>query len=289
MKNLKLLIIMLTIFAIGLIAVIMVLDIQNDRKQINELQSNVSGITQPENEATNEIANNFQGAIINTPEENQNIEQVSYVDQMEIYLEDFSLQIFNNPEKAYNLLDEAYRIKRFGNIDGFMKYIIEKQNQLSNIKIRQYKVEEEGEYTIYKGTDENGNYYCIRANSNMDYSIILDNYTVQEDYSEESKETKIKLSTEKFILMINSADYTNAYNLLEPNFKATYFPTEQEFINYIKSNWFERNIIASKEVIEEGICIVTMRETISTRANKIEKQFKVTLGEGMNFRIEYDI
>lgn len=228
---------------------------------------------------------------INIVQGTYNIYEYEYVDnvkQMEIYLEDFVFQTFFNTENAYNLLNEEYKLKRFGNINEFVKYVTEKQNQLKNIKIVQYNVDDNGENKIYKGTDEYGNYYHIIEKSYMEYEIILDNYTMQ-DYSGSSQKKKIEKSAEKFILMLNSADYTNAYNLLEPTFKATYFPTEQEFINYIKSNWFARNIIASREANEDGTCVVTIKETISTTSNKMQKQFKVNMGEGMDFTIEFNV
>ena len=122
----------------------------------------------------------------------------------------------------------------------------------------------------------------------MNYEIILDNYTML-DYSNESDENKIKLSAEKFILMLNSADYTNAYNLLGTNFKETNFPTEQSFINYVKNNFYARNLVASKELNEDNTCTVTIKDSVSTRANKMQKQFKITLGEEMDFSIQFDV
>lgn len=228
---------------------------------------------------------------IDIPQGTYNNFEYEYVDnvkQMEIYLEDFVFQIFNNIENAYNILNEEYRTKRFGSVNKFVEYVTEKQNQIRNIKIVQYSVEDEAESKVYKGTDEYGNYYHIIENAYMEYEIILDNYTM-EDYSSSNEEEKIEKSAEKFILMLNSADYTNAYNLLEQTFKETYFPTEQEFINYIKNNWYERNIIASKEVNSEGICIVTIKDAISTESNQMQKQFKITMGEDMNFEIEFDL
>lgn len=215
-------------------------------------------------------------------------EYVNDVKQMEIYLANFAFQVFNNTEKSYELLNEDYRNKRFGDINKYVDFLNEKINQFQNIKITQYNVYEENGDKVYIGTDENGNYYHIKEKAYMDYELILDNYTMN-DYSEEEEEERIKRSAEKFILMINSADYTNAYNLLDETFKMVNFPTEQDFINYIKSNWFARNIIASKELTEDGICVVKMRESINTTSNTIEKQFKVTLGEGMSFTIEFNI
>ena len=209
---------------------------------------------------------------------------------MEVYLKDFIFRISTATEEGYNLLNEEYRDKRFGNVNEFTKYVTEKQDQLRDINIVQYDVDSsDSDYKIYKGTDENGNYYNIKETSFMEYEIMLDNYTM-EDYSDASDEEIIEKSAQKFILMLNSADYKNAYNLLEPTFKQTNFPTEQDFINYVKSNWYKRNIIASKEVTDEGICNVTIKETLSTKSNKMEKQFKVTLlDDDMNFYIEFNV
>lgn len=215
-------------------------------------------------------------------------EYIDNVKQMEIYLEDYSFQIFNNTENSYNLLNTEYREKRFNSLQSFVQFLNEKQGQLHNIKISQYTVDEENQNKIYKGTDQYGNYYEIIEKSYMNYEIILDNYTML-DYSNDSDENKIKLSAEKFILMLNSADYTNAYNLLEPSFKQINFPTEQDFINYVKNNFYARNIVASKDLSEDGICTVTIKDSISTQANKIQKQFKVIMGEGMSFTIEFNI
>lgn len=263
------------------ICMIMYVDLENNtyklEKATKEQLSNISEITKEED--------------IDIPKGNYNnfeYEYINNVKQMEIYLEDFVFQTFFNTENAYNLLNEEYKLKRFGNINEFVKYVTEKQNQLRNIKIVQYNVDDDGENKIYKGTDEYGNYYHIIEKSYMEYEIILDNYTMQ-DYSNSSQKEKIEKSAEKFILMLNSADYTNAYNLLEPTFKATYFPTEQDFINYIKNNWFARNIIASREANEDGTCVVTIKETISTTSNKMQKQFKVNMGEDMDFTIEFNV
>ncbi len=215
-------------------------------------------------------------------------EYIDNVKQMENYLEDYSFQIFNNTENSYNLLNTEYKEKRFKDLQAFVQFLNEKQGQLHNIKINQYTVDEENQNKIYKGTDPNGNYYEIIEKSYMNYEIILDNYTML-DYSNDSDENKIKLSAEKFILMLNSADYTNAYNLLEPSFKQINFPTEQDFINYVKNNFYARNIVASKDLSEDGICTVTIKDSISTQANKIQKQFKVIMGEGMSFTIEFNI
>lgn len=288
MKNLKLLIIILIIFAVGLVGAIVVINLRDYRytNNISALNTTYENVWVTQNYIYEE-----QEKLNEFIEEDIEQEQPQYddLDLMEFYLKDFSDKALTDVEQAYNLLNEEYRDARFGSIDKFKEYIESKQLQIANIELRQFTTEDKGFDRIFKGTDENGNYYYIRELGYMDYTIILDNYTMQADYSNLDDEEKIRKHVQKFILMVNSADYTNAYSLLEPTFKETNFPTEQDFITYLKNNWFERNIIASRVVREDGICVVTMREDIATTSNKIEKQFKVNMLEGIEFTIEFDV
>lgn len=250
---------------------------------------NIVNITKEQYQNRNELSQDEDIEILQGQYNKFEYIYLDSANMMQAYLDDFSFNILNDIEKTYNMLDEEYRNKRFGKIENFITYVQEKQNDFSSIKLIQYTTEEKGQELVYKGTDEKGNYFYIREKNYMEYIVILDSYTMQEDYSNEEDIEKIKKHTEKFILMINSADYNNAYKLLEPAFRSKYFPTEQEFISYVKTNWYERNIIASKEVKQDGICIVTIKETVTSTSNKMQKEFKVTLGEGMDFTIEFNL
>ena len=211
---------------------------------------------------------------------------VNYAKQMEIYLDDYVFRTLNDSQNSYNLLNKEYRDKRFGNINEYIKFLNEKIEQLQSIKITQYKFDDKK--MTYEGTDEYGNYYQIKELNYMEYELILDSYTL-EDYSSESEEEKVKKSVEKFILMINSADYSNAYKLLDIDFKEKNFQTEEDFINYVKEEWFKRNIIASMEMTSDNICRVKIKDSISKNANTIEKEFKIDLHENMDFTIVFNM
>ena len=206
--------------------------------------------------------------------------------QMEIYLDDYVFRALNDFQNSYNLLNKEYRDKRFGNLNEYIKFLNEKIEQLQNIKIIQYKYDDSA--MTYEGTDEHGNYYQIKELNYMKYELILDSYTL-EDYSNSSEEEKVKKSVEKFILMINSADYSNAYNLLDTDFKERYFQTEKDFINYVKEEWFKRQIISSMEMTSDNICRVKIKDSISKNANIIEKEFKINLKENMDFTIVFNM
>jgi len=232
-----------------------------------------------------------ENADIDIPKGSYNLyknKSISEAEEIELYLENYSFYIFNYTEKAYQLLDKEYSERRFKSYDKFYEYLINKQSQLRQIKIVQYQIIQDDENIRYIGTDKYGNYYEIIITDYMEYTIKLDEYTIQDGYEDLSEEEKIKNNAEKFISMINSCDYTNAYNLLEVGFKETNFPTEQSFIDYLKQNFFERNIIV-KSTIEGNVCTILMKETLSTKSNRFEKQFKVILGEGEQFSISFNI
>ncbi len=260
--------------------IIIYIDLQNNTYKLETVQE--------ETFATIALSKNEDITINKGLYNNFEKEYVDDVKQMEIYLEDYLFQIYNNTQKAYDLLDEEYRNKRFGNINEFINYINQKQEQIQNIQLMQYNVIEEDEEKIYVGTDENGNYYKIIETSYMNYRIMLDNYTLK-DYSEYTEDEQIEEISKQFIQMLNSKDYTNAYNLLDTTFKTEYFPTQQDFEIYVQQNFFERNIIETREVNEEGICVVIIRENISTMSNKIEKQFKVNIISDTDYTIEFNV
>ena len=94
-----------------------------------------------------------------------------------IYLNEFVDMMFYDAEAAYNLLDENYRSKKFGNLTNFKNYI----NSLSTTSFsldRYYKKESDG-YIIFGVYDKNNNFFAFKTKGVMQYSVYLDDYTVE--------------------------------------------------------------------------------------------------------------
>lgn len=216
---------------------------------------------------------------------------VDTVKQIEIYLEDYKFYIFNNCiSKAYELLDSDYKNKRFETEENFKNYLINKQNDLKKITIIEYKINTSNTGNIYSAKDSNGNYYIINETSYMNYTIMLDNYTIMdtEKYLAYSNDNKKQYDIEVFIEMLNSYDYKNAYNLLSDTTKAN-FETQLAFENYVNNNFFANNIIKAKTKNDDGTYTVVLKETISTLSNTITKNFTIDLLNNTNFIISFDI
>lgn len=94
-----------------------------------------------------------------------------------IYLNEFVDMMFYDAEGAYNLLDEDYRLKKFGSFNNFQNYI----NSLSSTSFsldRYYKKESDG-YIIFGVYDKNNNFFAFKTKGVMQYSVYLDDYTVE--------------------------------------------------------------------------------------------------------------
>ena len=102
---------------------------------------------------------------------------VSDSDMAKIYLNDYVYIMHSDIEKAYSLLDEEYRNKKFGNIDVFSNYV----NSLTytSYKMDSYYIDNVNGYKIFGVYDKNGNLFIFKTKGVMQYTVYLDADTVE--------------------------------------------------------------------------------------------------------------
>lgn len=102
---------------------------------------------------------------------------VSDEQMAKIYLNDYIKNMHFDIEYAYNLIDEEYRIKRFGNISEYINYV----NTLtySSYKVKKYHVDSKGKYKIFWIYDDNDNLFIFKTEGVMQYKVYLDDSTVE--------------------------------------------------------------------------------------------------------------
>ncbi|MBR3255625.1 MAG: hypothetical protein IKF97_05380 [Clostridia bacterium] len=204
---------------------------------------------------------------------------ISRIDMNNKEICEFYFKLFINDalyysEDAYNYLDEEYRIKRFGNIENFKKYIENKKQVLNTAMMNKYLVNEKDNYKQYVILDNYGNYYIFKETNPMEYSVLLDYYTVDIDEFVEKFNTtnvseKVSLNVHKFINMINYSDYNAAYNLLDETFRNSKFGSVSSFENYVKNNFYEINK-ADFSNLEEREGVYTIEVKIQNYTTYIE-------------------
>ena len=168
---------------------------------------------------------------INNQEISQNEDnQYKYINITDEYM---VVQYFNSLKNSFknniqytynNLMEEEYRDKRFGNIDNFSKYINDNIEMLEDIKPDKYTINNYENYKEYVCIDQYGNYYIFKENAIMDYTFMLDLYTITTEkfkntYAEANEEKRVQMNIDRFIQMINRHDYKTSYNYISEHRK----------------------------------------------------------------------
>lgn len=212
------------------------------------------------------------------------------------YFNDYIDKIRNNQEEAYELLNSEYREKRFGSYNEFEEYYNANREYIEFSPLSKYSVTNNEESTQYICIDGNNNYYIFNVTAVMEYNVLLDYYTIEQDrfieaYQNASNEQKVYSNIDKFIAMINNKDYNAAYGVLDETFKQNNFPTIGDFENYINQNYFSRNTINSQVNLstsgEYYICTINVNNEEETQS--LEKSFIMQLGEGTDFKLSFDV
>lgn len=98
-------------------------------------------------------------------------------DMARIYLNDYIHNMYYDIERAYNLLDEEYRNKKFGSLENYKNYVYSLNYETYNL-VKYYKTSRDGAL-VFGVYDNNGNFFAFKANGVMQYKVYLDDYTVE--------------------------------------------------------------------------------------------------------------
>lgn len=203
-------------------------------------------------------------------------------------------EVLYNRKLAYEHLDEEYRNKKFGSLEKFEEYA--KNNVRKNViaKIEKYEKTITDDYTQYVCIDQNGKYYIFRDKSIMNYSLILDTYTIDlpeaiEKYNSYTSMEKAGYNVQKCMEAINEKDYSYVYDKLEVTFKEKNYKTEEDFIKEIKKNLFANNKVESVSSLNEGYTYIFKLNIVDEENNKNKKDMTIImqLTEGMNFKMSF--
>lgn len=203
----------------------------------------------------------------------------------------------NNPNLAFQLLDSTYKEKRFNNsIDEYKKYL--KDIDVENIYLSKFSYNIYKNYNEYVGVDKNGLYYFFREKTPMNFSVILDTYTIlsddfKETYDKADNEKKIQMNIDRFVHMINNKDYRTAYGYIADGFKNNYLDTQDKFENYIKNEFFEYNNFEFDSIEQKGSYLYTCTLTLTDATGNSKDSKKITiimqLNDNYDFKMSFSV
>lgn len=208
------------------------------------------------------------------------------------YIKYYQKLVNNDVKRAYNLLDEEYKEKRFGSIDKFIEYIKLKQNTLQDITIQKYSTNTKDDYEEYIIVDTNNNYYIIEEYSVMDFKMKLDSYTIEsqeniQKYNTLTDTNKVSANIRKIIEAINNKDYNYIYNKLNEEYKNNKFPNINQLINYINNNFYDVNLVGNGTAELEANVYIAKIQITSNKSEIKQVTILVRLLEGTDFEISF--
>lgn len=197
----------------------------------------------------------------------------------------------NNVKKAYDMLEQEYRKKRFDKYSKFQDYIKKRSENLKQARVAGYSVKEEENSKVYTVVDQDGMVYIFNQKSIMNFTVQMDDYTLETDeykekYMNSTVVDKIKLNVNKFIEMISNYDYGEAYSLLDETYKKNNFKTEKSYEKFIEQHFYNSNAYSIEKIetdAQDYIITITVAENASASAAKKTNKIAMRLGENTEF------
>lgn len=211
------------------------------------------------------------------------------------YYEKLKADFLYDSEYLYSTLDEEYRNKRFENYEDYTNYINLTREMISNGNVTQYSREYYDGYVQYMVVDSYNNRYIFNENSVLNYTVLLDDYTIETEdfrtqYANASAESKAITNADKVMKMINTKDYRALYNLLNETYRTNNFPTIDSFIEYINTAFYNANYYTISNISEQGsyyLITITCKESAAASANSRDNRIVISIGEGTSFSMSF--
>ena len=219
----------------------------------------------------------------------------------ENYMKDLFAELRNellyDHEAAYNHLNEEYRSKKFATLEEFNNLVASREEEYKTMVLAQYQVVQEDGYTQYVLVDQNGKYYIFNETGVMNYTTMLDTYTVDlpefiEKYNESTSAEKAGMNMQKVVDALNNEDYIYIYSKLDDTFKANNFGSVENFEEYIKNNLYTSVNVEYSNYNSSGelhMYDVTFKDKNNTNSEPITKTFIIKLLEGTNFVMSFNV
>ncbi|MCI8832969.1 MAG: hypothetical protein HFJ19_02030 [Clostridia bacterium] len=204
--------------------------------------------------------------------------------------------MLSRPEISYSYLDEEYKNKRFGSLENYNKYISENKAHILKMSIKGYEVERIGDTSQYMCKDQYGNYYIFNVEKVLDYKVLLDVYTIEQEkaikaYNGYNNRKKIAYNVNKWVQMVNNKDYQGTYNLLNTTFRDNTWSTLEQFENFIKQNYpsyYEVEYGQYEENGESSVQTIILKDIEGKEENKTVTLI-IKLKDEMNFEMSIAI
>lgn len=209
------------------------------------------------------------------------------------YFVDYKGKMINDTKVAYDLLNEEYKQKKYGNYEEFEKYVQNNKQKIMNSSIDKYQIIESDGIKKYICIDKEGKYYIFIEKDIIHYEVILDTYTIDlpeflEKYNNNKDEIKCGMNIQKLFNAINNEDYNYVYNKLDETFRKNNFGDVETFKKYVEK-YLKNKEIEYKKCEKNGeiyIYTITLTEDNQESATKT---IIMKLLENTEFKFSFNV
>ena len=245
----------------------------------------------------NDVIEPIKTPITNTYDNQYTTKQMTEAQIANEYFLRYKKELLFNSKKAYELLDEQYKTKRFGSVEEYNRYIGKNREFFQMSQVAKYQTTNEHGRKQYVCQDKYQNLYIFDAEDILDFDVTLDTYTLEskkftEAYQKASTQEKVAMNLDKVVQMINNKDYKTIYSLLDERFKANYFATLESFEGYMEKEfpiYYRLNFQTFQSENDVLIQKVLLTDVTEETAQRKEKTFFMKLGEEENFVMSFQI
>lgn len=233
-------------------------------------------------------------------EKNNNNQYIYRTITEEDYMKDLFAELKNellyDHEAAYNHLNEEYRNKKFAKLEEFNNWLASREEEYKNMVLAQYQTVQEDGYTQYVLVDQNGKYYIFNETGVMDYTTMLDTYTVDlpefiEKYNKSTSAEKAGMNMQKVVDALNNKDYSYIYSKLDDTYKTNNFGNVEIFEEYIENNLYTSVNVEYSNYNSSGdlhMYDVTFKDKNNENSEPITKKFIIKLLDGTDFILSFN-
>ena len=225
----------------------------------------------------------------------KSIDDIEFIEDL---LEKYREMMLYNKEEAYNLFDEEYKNKRFGDYKTFSKYVDNNLQDIAKLTFTEYLVNNYDGYKEYVCKDKYGNLYIFHETAVMNFTIKLDTYTLDNEkfiktYNSSDDQYKVAMNIDKWVQMLNNRDYQAAFKVLDETFRTNNFENDvDQFEEYMRKYFPEHYKLEFGEFSEEtGTYMqeITLKDITEQDEKEISKTIYMELGEGTNFVMSFNL
>ena len=193
-----------------------------------------------------------------------------------LYLNDYRDNMLKDIKKAYEQLDTDYRAKKYATSKEFEEYV-NSTKEIMYIIGTKCVVEKIDGKNVYTVKDQYGKVYVFKESAIMEYTVQLDDYTIEsKEYIEKYEKAKNKdkgiMNVDRFFEMLNMKDYKLAYSVLDEEFRANYFKTQADFEKYIKQYMFIYNNVKYKTYSDQIGSLIIYGITLTDATQEDSKE-----------------